>query len=106
MKKIILRTLRSLETMGALALLLLFLQPAAAETAPFPDNTLPSAAKLADMPSAVLPSSEHDLRFAPVPNGDGTGRDNGVVGAIPVRDWLWGIVLGCLAYGLYGRKNV
>jgi hypothetical protein len=106
MKKIILRTLRSLETMGALALLLLFLQLAAAETAPFPDNTLPSTMTLADMPSAVLPSSEHDLRFAPTPNGDGTGRDNGVVGAISVGDWLWGIVLGCLAYGLYCRKNV
>jgi hypothetical protein len=97
--------------MGALAILLLFLQPVTAQhlVAPF-SGKLPSEIYLASLSQENSPSgitaSEHNILFVPGPPpgiGNGGGDTDS---AAPMADCLWALIFCCLGYGIYCRKNV
>jgi hypothetical protein len=94
------------------AILLLFLQPAMAQrlVTPF-SGKLPSEIYLASLYPENSPfdimANVYNLLFAiGPPPGTGDGGGGAVGETLPVKDCLWGLVLCCLAYGIYHRKNV
>jgi hypothetical protein len=97
--------------MGALAILLLFLQPATAQrlVTPF-SGKLPSEIYLASLSPENSPSditvNVHNLLFVPPPPDVGHGGGGAIGETLPVVDCLWGLVFCCLGYGIYCRKNV
>jgi hypothetical protein len=112
LKDILVRALHA--TPLRIAILLFFLQPVTAQrlVTPF-SGKLPSEIYLASLyPENTLfdiTTNEHNLLFGPSvgpPPGTGDGGGGAVGETLPVKDCLWGLVLGCLAYGIYCRKKL